>query len=197
MKRLIFILFVMAATMIFFNCSDNNPTSPESGQSDQVTLAKTKTDFTGTADIDCYWGGATNGTMKLLPNGDRHQRGVKAKYIMDVSEDLLNGEMYWATSKNIEADWFKAKLWGKIELVVTGGQGKWEFTWHGYKIGRLVTIDAKGVGVDGEVKGMVAKMTMEMFLMGIKNPTPGDGRPPFLVDECQKEFRLIEGYILK
>jgi hypothetical protein len=135
--------------------------------------------------------------MKVLPNGKKHQRGVKAKFIMDVSEDLLDGEMYWATSKNIDADWFKAKLWGKIELVVDGGKGKWELKWHGYKIGRLVTIDAKGVGVDGEVKGMVTKMNMEMWLEGEINPTPGDGRPPFLVDECLKKFRSIEGYILK
>lgn len=152
MKRSILMLFIVGATLIYFGCSENNSTEPNQTQSDKVTLDKKKADFTAIADIDCYWPGATSGTMKLLPNGDRHQRGVKAKFIMDADNDLLDGEMYWSTSKNIEADWVKVKLWGIIELIVDGGKGKWALTWHGYKLGRLVTIEAKGVGVEGDVK---------------------------------------------
>ncbi|MCK5457845.1 MAG: hypothetical protein KAI45_12015, partial [Melioribacteraceae bacterium] len=106
-------------------------------------------------------------------------RGVEVRYDMIGDADFLNGTQLWITNKNIEKGGVKAKLWGKMELIVAGG--KWELTWHGYKIGKMVTIDANGVGVEGKVKGMVTKMTMEMKLP---------------LDPCNKEFD-IEGYISK
>lgn len=189
MKRLIFILFVMAATLIFFNCSEKNPTEPDLTQSDQVILSKKKVNFTATALIDCNSGYAYMGTKKILPNGKVHQRGVKAEFKMvedKPTEGLLNGDMFWTTNKNIDGK--NAKLWGKIDLI--GDKGKWELTWRGSKIGLDVVIYAHGVGVEGDVKGMVTKMTMKMKLV----PNP-DSPPPVI--ECKKFFHSIEGYILR
>jgi hypothetical protein len=42
MKRLIFMFLIIGATMIFFGCSENNPTAPELFQSDQVTTTLAK-----------------------------------------------------------------------------------------------------------------------------------------------------------
>lgn len=189
MKRLFFILFVMVATLMFFNCSENNSTAPDLTQDSPVTLGKVKTDFHATAMIDCFWEGASSGTMKVLPNGKIHQRGVKAKFIMvedKPTDGLLNGGMFWTTNKNIDGK--NAKLWGKIELI--GDKGKWALKWHGSKIGLDVVIYAHGVGVEGDVKGMVTKMMMEMKLV----PNP-ESPPPVI--ECKKFFHSIEGYILK
>ncbi len=181
MKRLFFILFVMAATMIFFSCSENNPTSPDLTQDNPVTLAKAKINFIATAIIDCNPPFISMGTTKVLPNGKKHIRGVEVKYNMVADDEpLLTGVLLWNTNKNIEADGIKAKLWGKMELLVDGG--KWELTFHGYKIGLDVVLDVKGVGVEGIVKDMVAKWTMEMILKLI----PGSNPP--MVKHCAKKF---------
>jgi len=209
MKRSIFMFLVIGASMIFFCCSENQPTSPDLQQSDQVTttLAKAKTTFTATAAIDCSPPLINPGTTTVLPNGKTKVRGVEVRYDMvmigSAPPYLLNGALLWNTNKNIELDGYKAKLWGKMELFVGVGvdddnyenaDGIWELTWHGYKIGLDIVIVANGVGIEGNVKGMVAKWTMEMILPLKPNPNPG---PPMIVDHCAKYFHSIEGYISK
>jgi hypothetical protein len=151
-------------------------------QENPVSLSKTKTDFTATADIVCDPPFISPGTIKILPNGKKLVRGVKVKYDMIASDPLLTGQLFWTTNKNIEVGGYKVKLWGKQELIVALGKGKWELTWHGYKIGSKITLYATGVGVDGDVKGMVTK-----WVMNLNHTTV----------HCNKIFHSIVGYILK
>ena len=52
MKHLMLVFFVIGATLIFFGCSENNPSAPELSQSDQVTNFLAKPHLTGTFHID-------------------------------------------------------------------------------------------------------------------------------------------------
>ena len=49
MKRTILMFLVIGATLIFFGCSEKNPSAPELSQSDQVTNTLAKPHLTGTA----------------------------------------------------------------------------------------------------------------------------------------------------
>jgi hypothetical protein len=52
MKRLIFMFLVIGATMIFFGCSENNPSAPELSQSDQLTASLAKKPASCTTEYD-------------------------------------------------------------------------------------------------------------------------------------------------
>ena len=52
MKLSILVFLVIGATLIFFGCSENNPSAPELSQSDQVTHTLAKPHLTGTTDAD-------------------------------------------------------------------------------------------------------------------------------------------------
>jgi hypothetical protein len=52
MKRSILMFLVIGATLIFFGCSENNPSAPGLSQSDQVTNSLAKPHLTGTFRID-------------------------------------------------------------------------------------------------------------------------------------------------
>lgn len=189
MKRLLFILFIMAATLMLFNCSENNPTSPESSKNDQTkTLTKIKTTVTAEADIVLPL--ISPGTTKLLSNGKTLMKNVKVRYNMEGSNPLFSGALVWKTNKLISVDKVTAKLWGKIELFVgvepgnvdyTNAEGKWKIKFYGKKEGPIVTINAFGVGTEGIVKGMMGKWT---FNMALPHPT-----------EPWKKHFSIDGYM--
>jgi hypothetical protein len=52
MKLSILVFLVIGATLIFFGCSENNPSAPGLSQSDQVTHTLAKPHLTGTTDAD-------------------------------------------------------------------------------------------------------------------------------------------------
>jgi len=52
MKLSILVFLVIGATLIFFGCSENNPSAPELSQSDQVTHTLAKPHLTGTTNAD-------------------------------------------------------------------------------------------------------------------------------------------------
>ena len=52
MKRSILMFLVIGATLIFFGCSEKNPSAPELSQSDQVTNSLAKPPLTGTVYLD-------------------------------------------------------------------------------------------------------------------------------------------------
>jgi len=52
MKLSIFVFLVIGATLIFFGCSENNPSAPELSQSDQVTHTLAKPHLTGTTNAN-------------------------------------------------------------------------------------------------------------------------------------------------
>jgi hypothetical protein len=67
MKLSILVFLVIGATLIFFGCSEKNPSAPELSQSDQVTHTLAKPHLTGTTDADFvlsnaphYWVGTIN-----------------------------------------------------------------------------------------------------------------------------------------
>ena len=66
------------------------------------------------------------------------------------------------TNKKIEADMSATKIWGKLELVVDGDLGVWDVSFHGYRVGRAVELEATGQGKEGSVKGLVTKLSMTM-----------------------------------
>jgi len=52
MKLSILVFLIIGATLIFFGCSENNPSAPGLSQSDQVTHTLAKPHLTGTTDAD-------------------------------------------------------------------------------------------------------------------------------------------------
>ena len=67
MKLSILVFLIIGATLIFFGCSEKNPSAPGLSQSDQVTHTLAKPHLTGTTDADFvpsnaphYWVGTIN-----------------------------------------------------------------------------------------------------------------------------------------
>ncbi len=52
MKHLMLVFLVIGATLIFFGCSENNPSAPELSQGDQVTNSLAKPPLTGIVYLD-------------------------------------------------------------------------------------------------------------------------------------------------
>jgi hypothetical protein len=171
MKYSIFVFLFMAIALFYFSCSDNNPTSPELSQSDQVTstLAKVTTPFIGesiwVADID-------QGTMKVLPNGKILIKGQKSEWFESADVPMVTGQSFWDINWKIEADWSGAKIWGKADIIVDDGLGTWKLSWHGWLTDGefdagffskgIIVVEAVGTGKSGVVKGMVGHWTYTM-----------------------------------
>jgi hypothetical protein len=155
-------LVAALALLAVAGCNDQ-PLFPEPGAADQLaaTFAHAGTSFTGTATIECP-PGSIPGTEKTLPTGQVLQMNRHVYYYFDTSETRLTGMSEWWTNKKIEADKSATKIWGKLELVVDGGLGVWEVSFHGYRIGPWVELEATGQGKEGAVKGLVTKFTMGM-----------------------------------
>lgn len=163
---------------------EQQPAAPESSQDHQISaaFAHQGTPFTGTATQLCP-PAPELGTEKVLPTGQKLQQGWHTFYDFVASDARVTGTGEWWTNKKIEADNSATKIWGKIELVVEGGAGVWDLSFHGYRIGRpptgRIVLEAVGQGREGIVKGLVGKWTMEMPI-----------RPP-----CSRVFQ-VEGDIL-
>lgn len=62
----------------------------------------------------------------------------------------------------IEEDGITAKVWGKAEIFLDDDRGKWEMSWKGYLNENGLIAEAIGIGMEGEVKGLVGKWTYIM-----------------------------------
>jgi hypothetical protein len=176
MKRLILMFLVIGTGLIFFGCSENNPSAPELNQNDQVTtsLAKAKTPFTGTSN---FVQPLDPGTTTLLPNGKTLVKGELVEWYDEANDLRVTGQSIWYINSLTEEDGLSAKIWGKAEINVgvenpgDESRGKWEISWHGWVTPTgnethpfTIVAEAVGTGKEGEVKGLVAKWTYTMDL---------------------------------
>jgi len=158
---------VVLALFVAVSC-DQQPVAPDTGQHDELaaTFAHNGTPFAGKATVQCP-PGSTPGTEQVLPTGQMLQMGRHIYYYFDASDPRVTGMGEWWTNKKIEADMSSAKIWGKIELVVDGGLGVWDLSFHGYRTGKSIVLEATGQGKEGSVKGLVGKWTLTMMAVPI------------------------------
>jgi len=45
---------------------------------------------------------------------------------------MVTGQSIWYENWLIEADGSSAKVWGKADIIVDGGLGAWQLSWHGW-----------------------------------------------------------------
>lgn len=133
------------------------------------------------------------GEEKELPNGKTLVMGQTAEWY-DVADDWrVSGKSTWSVNWLKDSEPNTAKLWGKGEIVLFNGKGKWDITWSGEQTptanGFKLTDTATGIGVEGEVKGMIARWHYEMnfdvndpantFFYELKGVIFENGRPGF------------------
>ncbi|MEN8192032.1 MAG: hypothetical protein ABFS12_04405 [Bacteroidota bacterium] len=164
MKRLITMFLIIGVAMFFYSCSENNSTAPELSQSNQVIniLAKEKIQFEG---ICTFVAPGVGGDTTFLPNGKILVKGYTTVWHDATNDPRVTGNTYWYVNQKIEEDG-TFKYWGKAVLIVDGGLGKWEMSWHGdltYTAeGPMLVANAVGQGKEGDVKGLVAEWTYTM-----------------------------------
>ncbi|MDH3252568.1 MAG: hypothetical protein OEM41_07235 [Ignavibacteria bacterium] len=156
MKRSIFMTLVIGAGLIFFGCSDKNPTAPEMSQSGQVpaSLGKVVKYFSGTStNIGFLDPGKTN----ALPNGRVQIRGLVVQ-TEDILTDLrVTGIVTWVVHLNIYPEGNDTR-WGSGELIIPD-VGRWDMTYKGWLTpGEGLTYEVDGHG-KGELKGLKAHWT--------------------------------------
>lgn len=178
MKRSILMFLVIGTAIIFFGCSDNNVTAPESNQL-----------FAGTciwiADIDA-------GITTVLPDGRTLITEQTSEWYDSTNVGMTTGQSFWNVNWLIEEDG-NAQLWGTSELLADGGSGKWELTWSGTRTPTSggsfiewespfrIEVDGVGNGIEGDVNGLEAIWTYTMDFDGNFNTL----------------FYISEGYIIK
>ena len=170
MKRSILILLVIAAVMLFFGCSGDNPMAPNLNQSDPMakglnqsdqvttTLAKVKRTFEGIC------------TFVTFPPNTWY----------DKTDDWrVTGTTIW-TQPDLEKFEGTTLLFVDAKNKHNDNRGIWEMTWTGAltptldPAGMIIVATATGVGVEGKVKGMKANWTYTMNYVGDNFPTPNE-----------------------
>ena len=168
MKRSNLMFLILGLSIIFFGCSKDDFMAPDIDQNDQgevslKSLKNEKTPFSGTCVIVNL---GDPGTTTVLPNGKTLIKGQTAEWYDEADDARVTGQTFWYINWLMEEEPNTAKLWGKSELFVKNGGGKWEISWHGYQTptpdGFIIVCDAVGTGKEGEVKGLVAKWTYIM-----------------------------------
>ena len=106
---------------------------------------------------------------------------------------MVTGQSIWYANWLMEEEPNTAKIWGKAEIIVEGGGGRWELSWYGWRTPTgeapfiewvspfKLVVDAVGTGKEGAVKGLVAKWTYTMDFDG----------------DFSSLFYNSEGYIVK
>ncbi|UCH14826.1 MAG: hypothetical protein JSV22_02400 [Bacteroidales bacterium] len=168
MKRSILIFLVIGVTMLFFGCSEDSPMTPELDQDDPTTndlkcARGEKTEFSG---ISNFVAPGDAGTSVELPNGKILVKGISSQWHDDADDYRVTGNSFWYFNQLISGE-NTAQLWGRAELYVDNDGGKWNMRWHGYQAptpdgGFIIVADVFGRGVEGEVKGLVAKWRYTM-----------------------------------
>lgn len=159
MKKLLIVLF---GALILGSCAE-----PECEQYYGEDIAdvelkskKERVVFTGISSPTGIPG--EEGIEKLLPNGKKLLKGQTVVWYDNADSPLVTGQNTFYVKQKTEVDG-TFKYWGKAEIIVDGGLGTWDMTWHGYltftPIGPQLIAEAVGQGKSGEVKGMVAKWT--------------------------------------
>ncbi len=173
----------MGATLIFFSCSKDEPSGPESMPNDQNTLksAVTKVDYQG---IETYVSTQDAGETTVLPNGKTLIVGSIVTWLDVTDAWQATGLTLWTFDVLWDGEPYKStgKYWGKGEMsvrTVTGSMGNWDIgdeelgTWdisfHGPIVfdedGRLkFTAYSIGIGKSGKVKGMVFHSVYVLYL---------------------------------
>lgn len=159
MKSIIVVLLFMGITLFYFSCSDN-PSAPGVTQGDQVTTSLTKVvGFTSTSTLVAP---IEAPTITPLPGGRTLVEGNKTQWRDIASDPRVTGDAFWTTNKSVNK-YGRGITWGTCELFVDNDGGKWEITWDGVVEGSPANGDlyikgvAKGVGVEGDVEGLIAK----------------------------------------
>jgi hypothetical protein len=157
MRRSILLSLVIGAGLIFFGCSENNPTAPEMSQNDQVPASldkKVMAYFEGTS---TNIGLVDAGKTVTLPNDRVQIRGLVVR-TEDISTDSrVAGIVTWVVNMNIYPEGNDTR-WGSGELVIPG-VGKWNMTYKGwFTPGEGLTYEVDGHG-KGELKGLTAHWT--------------------------------------
>jgi len=116
------------------------------------------------------------GTTIKLPNGKTQVINNIVEWYDKANDWRVTGKSFWYINSLTEEDGLKAKIWGKAEIIVDGeniddkSRGKWELSWFGKIIPKedppynekspfTILVEAVGTGIEGEVKGLVAKWT--------------------------------------
>ena len=172
MKHLIYVFLVIGVVVFFFGCQKDNLTSPDLNQSDQaeapvlnksdrvlVPWTKTKTAFTGTSNFKQLLEPATE---TLLPNGKTLLSGEVAEWYDEASDPRVTGQSIWVVNKLLNEDG-SGKVWGTADIFVDNDGGRWEILWWGSVSSEGVVAKAVGTGIEGDVKGLVAKWTYTMI----------------------------------
>ena len=116
------------------------------------------------------------GTTIKLPNGKTLVIESLVEWYDKATDWRITGKSFWYSNSLTEEDGLQAKVWGKGEIFVDGEKphdetrGKWELSWFGRIIPKedppynekspfTIMVEAVGIGIEGEVKGLVAKWT--------------------------------------
>ena len=157
MKRSIFIFLVIGITILFFGCSNDEPSAPELNQSDQVETCLPRRMVTPFSGIEKFVAVLEQGTMIQLPNGMILARGHVTEYYDDASDSRVTGK-FVCTATGIFDDTFSGPAWGAGVLTPDIG-GSWDIK----MVAKISStegnkVDAFGYG-KGAMKGLVAHWT--------------------------------------
>jgi hypothetical protein len=172
MKHFIFMFLIFGIVVMFFGCQADSITMSEPNQSDQTevtglsqgdplytSLAKAKASFTGRSDPVQQ---LNPGTVTLLPNGKTLVKGMVNEWYDTATDPRVAGQSIWYINKKIEADG-TGIVWGRADLNVDDGGGRWEISWQGRLSSTRLSVKAVGTGKEGDVKGLVAKWKYTMI----------------------------------
>ena len=153
MKRLILMFLFFGVIIIFSGC-----------KKDECEIPEYKVpEFTGTCIMVAP---GEEGTTTELPDGRILIEGQTAEWYDEATDWRVTGKTFWVVNwlKEVEAN--TAQVWGTTEIFVDGDRGKWDMSWTGWQtpsdIGFLVVCEGVGIGIEGEVLGLVATWTYTM-----------------------------------
>ena len=148
MKGLIFLFFVIGISILFFSCSQDNPTSPGTNKTDLVTK------FSG---AEKFIAMHNPGTWTPLPNGHSLGEGGVYEYRDEASDSRVSGKVMFYVIGVFDST-FSGKFWGTGELTPDTG-GSWDLKVVGERIATKGSFaDVIGHG-KGTLEGMVAQWT--------------------------------------
>ena len=157
MKHVMVMLAIVVTGLLFFGCSEENLTTPELNQSDQVLASLAKKTYSYFSGSSVNIGMVTPPKVNNLPNGMVHWRGLVVQTDDDMSDSRVDGIVTWVVHLDIYPDG-SDKRWGTGELIIPN-MGSWDMTYKGWFIpGEGLTYEVDGHG-KGELQGLKAHWT--------------------------------------
>jgi hypothetical protein len=159
MKRFILVSLAIGTGLVFFGCSEADPTAPEMNQHAQLPAPLEKisvTNFSGTSETILQH---APGTSTPLPGGGVFNKGIVVETRDELDDPRVNGNVVWVVNAIFDAEGF-GTLWGTGELIIPG-VGKWDMKYVGWLTSDGLTYEVGGRGRDG-LKGSVAHWTYVM-----------------------------------